>query len=225
MALQGKMITLKSGDGADIGCYHVEAVGPRKGGLVLIMEIFGVTEHIKELCDGYAADGYEVLSPAIYDRQVTSFEASYSEEDVQKSLELRAANTYENTVLDTQMCIDYLSSRGPVFMTGYCYGGSITWVAACRANGLAAAAGYYGGAIKDFIDETPKCPTILHFGERDASIPMDDVRRIEKAHPDVAVYVYDADHGFNSDRRQHYDPACAKLARERTIALFEANAG
>ena len=224
MALKGNTITLKSGDGAEIDCYHVAAEGDRRGGLVLIMEIFGVTDHIKELCDGYAAEGYEVLSPAIYDRQVKGFEATYSDEDIKKSLEIRAANSYENTVLDAQMCIDFLKPRGPVYMTGYCYGGSITWVAACRADGLAAAAGYYGGAIKDFIDEKPKCPTILHFGEKDASIPMDDVRRIEQAHPDVAVYVYDADHGFNSDRRQHYDAGCAKLARERTIALFEANA-
>lgn len=221
MALQGTMITLKSGDGADIDCYHVAPQGTRKGGLVLIMEIFGVTSHIKELCDGYAADGYEVLSPALYDRQQKGFEATYSDTDIQLSLKLRAANSIENTILDTQMCVDYLTPRGPVFMTGYCYGGSVTWLAACRANGLTAAAGYYGGAIKDHIDENPKCPTILHFGEKDAGIPMDDVRRIEKAHPDVAVYVYDADHGFNSDRRQNFDAECAKLARDRTLSLFQ----
>ncbi|MBX3506564.1 MAG: dienelactone hydrolase family protein [Parvibaculum sp.] len=223
MAHKGRMVTLTSGDGAEILCYHVKAEGARKGGLVLIMEIFGVTAHIKDLCDGYAARGYDVLSPQLYDRQVKDFQATYSQEDIQRSLELRAANTYENTVLDAQMCIDRLRAdgNGKVFITGYCYGGSVSWVAACRAKGLDAASCYYGGAIKQFIDESPKCPTICHFGEKDHGIPMEDVRAIEAAHPEVKVYVYDADHGFNSDRRNNYDKTAAELALKRTLELFD----
>lgn len=227
MAHKGKMVTLKSGDGAEILCYHVTAEGARpedkKGGLVLIMEIFGVTAHIKDLCDGYAARGYDVLSPQLYDRQVKDFQATYSQEDIQRSLELRAANSYENTVLDAQMCIDRLRADGneKVFITGYCYGGSVSWVAAARATGLDAASCYYGGAIKQFIGESPKCPTICHFGEKDHGIPMEDVREIEAAHPEVKIYVYDADHGFNSDRRNNYDKASAELALARTLALFD----
>jgi len=223
MTHKGQMITLTSGDGAAIGCYQVKAEGARKGGLVLIMEIFGVTDHIKDMCDLFASKGYDVLSPQLYDRQVKDFEASYSQEDIQKSLDYRAQNTYENTVLDAQMCINALRDGGnaKVFITGYCYGGSVTWLAACRAQGLNAASCYYGGAIKDFINETPKCPTICHFGEKDKGIPMEDVRRIEKAHPEVKIYVYDADHGFNSDRRDNYDEASAKLALKRTLELFD----
>ncbi|ABS63866.1 dienelactone hydrolase [Parvibaculum lavamentivorans DS-1] len=227
MAHKGKTITLKSGDGADILCYHVKAEGTRpngkKAGLVLIMEIFGVTDHIKDLCDEYAARGYDVLAPQLYDRHVKDFQATYEQADIQKSLELRAKNPYENTVLDAQMCIDKLRADGceKVFITGYCYGGTVSWVAACRASGLDAASCYYGGAIKDFIGETPKCPTICHFGEKDHGIPMEDVRRIDAAHPEVKVYVYDADHGFNSDRRNNYDKASAELALERTLALFD----
>ena len=227
MAHKGEMITLKSGDGADILCYSVKAEGTRpngaKAGLVLIMEIFGVTDHIKDLCDGYAARGFDVISPQLYDRQVKDFKATYSQEDIQTSLDLRAKNPYENTVLDAQMCIDKLREQGneKVFITGYCYGGSVSWVAACRAKGLNAASCYYGGAIKDFIDEMPICPTICHFGEKDHSIPMDVVREVEAKHPEVKVYVYDADHGFNSDRRNNYDKAAADLALERTLALFD----
>ena len=223
MSLKGKMIALKSGDGADIDCYHVKADGARKGGLVLIMEIFGVTNHIKELCDGYAAHGYDVVSPQLYDRQVKSFEATYSQEDVQKSLDYRARTTTENFVNDVQMCVDKLKADGNArtFITGYCYGGTVAWVAACRVKGLNAASCYYGGGIKDFNNEKPKVPTICHFGEKDHGIPMDVVRTIEKAHPDVKVYVYDADHGFNSDRRNNYDKAAAELALKRTLELFE----
>ena len=223
MSLKGKMITLKSADGADILCYHVKAAGARKGGLVLIMEIFGVTTHIKELCDGYAARGYDVLSPQLYDRQVKDFQATYSQDDIQKSIDYRAKNPIENTVMDVQMCVDKLKADGcgKAFITGYCYGGTVSWVAACRVNGLDAAACYYGGAIKDFLGETPKCPTINHFGEKDHSIPMDVVEKIKAAHPEVPSYVYDADHGFNSDRRNNYDMAAAELALKRTLELFE----
>jgi len=223
MSRKGKTITLKSGDGADILCYHVKAEGKRKGGLVLIMEIFGVTAHIKDLCDGYAARGYDVLSPQLYDRQVKDFQATYAQEDIQKSLDYRAKNPIENTVMDVQMCVDKLRADGceKVFITGYCYGGTVTWVAACRVEGLDAAACYYGGAIKDFLGETPKCPTINHFGEKDHSIPMNVVERIKKAHPEVPSYVYDADHGFNSDRRNNYDKTAAELALKRTLELFD----
>ncbi len=223
MSHKGKMITLKSGDGADILAYEVKAEGARKGGLVLIMEIFGVTDHIKDLCDGYAARGYDVVSPQLYDRQIKDFKATYSQEDIQKSLEYRAKNPIENTVMDVQASIDRLRAEGAkkVFITGYCYGGTVAWVAACRASGLDAAACYYGGAIKDFISENPKCPTINHFGEKDHSIPMDVVAQIKAAHPDVPAYVYDADHGFNSDRRNNYDKAAAELALQRTLELFE----
>lgn len=223
MARKGTEITLTSGDGAEILCYHAKAEGTRKGGLVLIMEIFGVTAHIKDLCDDYAARGYDVLAPQLYDRQVKDFQATYSQEDIQTSLKLRAENSYENTVLDVQMCIDKLRADGceKVFITGYCYGGTVSWVAACRAKGLDAASCYYGGAIIQFIDESPICPTICHFGEKDHGISMEDVRKIEKAHPEVKVYVYDADHGFNSDRRNNYDKAAAELALERTLALFD----
>ena len=97
----------------------------------------------------------------------------------------------------------------------------MTWIAACRCEGLTSAAGYYGRNVIDYVEEEPKCPIILHFGERDASIPMEWVREVEANHPDVPVYVYDADHGFNSDRRDNYDPDATELARDRTLELFE----
>jgi carboxymethylenebutenolidase len=221
---QGKTIELKSKDGAAIDCYHVTPKGTRKGGLVLVMEIFGVTDHIREVCDSYAADGYEVISPSLYDRQQRHFEASYSPEDIQRSLKLRDAHPIEKSLDDTQMSIDFLKSQRatPVFITGYCYGGSICWLAACRCTGISAASGYYGRLVIDHVNEKPKCPTILHFGRKDQGIPMEWVEKIAAAHPEVPVHVYEAGHGFNSDRRADYHEPSAKLARERTLKLFEA---
>lgn len=224
MAHRGKTITIKSAsDGAELGTYHVTASGERRGGLVLVQEIFGVTDHIRDLCDGFAADGYEVLAPSLYDRAHRDWQATYSDDDIATSMKLAQKVDFEHTEGDIQAAIDFLHRQGNqrVHITGYCYGGSVAWVAACRCEGLTSAAGYYGRRVIDFNAEEPKCPTILHFGERDKAIPMEWVREIEAEHPDVRVYVYDADHGFNSDRRANYDEAATLEARERTLQLFE----
>ena len=226
MATRGQMIRIQMSDGAEIGVYHVEPQGQRRGGLVLIQEIFGVTEHIREQCDLFADLGYEVLSPALYDREVPGFEASYSETDVQRAIQVaRQLHDFEVSLRDAQTCIDALKAKGPVFMTGYCYGGSVTWAMACRSRGLAAASGYYGSMIPAMADRKPNCPTILHFGEHDHGIPMEGVRKVAELHPEVAVHVYHAGHGFQSDRRTDYHEPSARLARERTLALFRANGG
>jgi carboxymethylenebutenolidase len=221
------MIKMKMSDGAEIGVYHVEPKGKRRGGLVLIQEIFGVTEHIKEMSDKFADEGYEVLSPALYDREEPNFQASYSPEDIQKAIKIaRADHPFELSVKDTQTCIDALKGKGPVFITGYCYGGSVTWAAACQCEGLAAASGYYGGNIGQMVHLKPRCPMILHFGELDHGIPMETVEKIKAAHPDVKVYVYKgAGHGFNSDRRTDYNDEAHKLGMKRTLELFHANGG
>ncbi len=211
-------------DGAIIDVYHSAATGKRKAGLVLIQEIFGVTEHIRDLCDGYAADGYDVLAPALYDREHPGFQADYNDAQFARAMELaRELHPIDLSIADIQTCVDALATKGPVFITGYCYGGTMSFLAACRVSGLAAASGYYGGHIMPFIDETPKCPTILHFGRFDDSIPMSSVEAISAAHPDVTVHVYDAGHGFNSDRRKDYHETSAILARQRTLDLFEAH--
>jgi carboxymethylenebutenolidase len=226
MTTRGTMTSMTMSDGASIGVYHVEPKGARRGGLIVIQEIFGVTDHIREVADSYADEGYEVLAPSLYDREEPGFNVSYSPEDIQKAIRIaRNEHPFDLSVKDTQVCIDALKGKGPVFITGYCYGGSVTWAAACRCDGLAAASGYYGGNIAQMAHENPKCPTILHFGEHDHGIPMDAVEKIKAAHPDVPVYVYDAGHGFNSDRRTDYNPDAAKLARDRTLALFHANGG
>lgn len=217
---RGTMISLTASDGFGLEAYHVEAVGERKGGLVLIMEIFGVTQHIKELCDSFAQDGYEVIAPQMYDRQERGFAVGYSQDELQQAIAYAGKVNFDDAMKDTQAAINVLAARGPVFATGFCFGGSVTWLMACRNTDLNAVSSYYGRLVIDYVDEQPQCPTICHFGDRDASIPMDAVQRIEAKHPGVGVYVYAADHGFQSDRPQHYDAAAATQARERTLAHF-----
>jgi len=226
--MRGSMITKPMSDGADIAVYHVEAEGARKGGLVLIQEIFGVTDHIRELCDEYAADGYEVLSPALFDREAPGFECDYTGPAFDRAVKLaRELHPFDLSLKDAQTCIDALKSKGPVFMTGYCYGGSVTWRMAQLCDDLAGASSYYGSLVPTtFADQPPKCATIAHFGRYDQGIPIEGVEAlIAKAHPTAQIFIYDANHGFNSDRRKDYHAESADLARERTLGLFAACGG
>ena len=219
---------MKMSDGAEIAVYRAEPTGKRKGGLVLVQEIFGVTDHIRELCDEYAADGYEVLSPALFDREHPGFEAEYTGNDFDRAVELaRTLHPFAQSLADAQTCIDALKDKGPVFITGYCYGGSVAWAMAGQSETLAAASCYYGSLIPTlYADAAPKCATIAHFGRYDAGIPMEGVEAlIAKGHPTAQVFVYDANHGFNSDRRKDYHEPSAALARERTLGLFKACGG
>jgi len=220
----GEMITLKSRfDSFELAAYHAPPRDARRGGLVLVQEIFGVTEHIRELCDGFAEDGYEVIAPSFYDRAAPGFTADYSPESIEKGRELSAAAPWDQVQGDLQAAIDALA--GPVFVTGFCWGGAAAWLAACRCDGLAAAACFYGRRISELVDETPKVPTILHFGKSDPTIPLEKVEEIRERHPELPIYLYDAGHGFVSDRRADYDPDSARLARLRTLAHFSRNGG
>jgi carboxymethylenebutenolidase len=227
-SLVGQMINMTMDDGAEIAVYHAEPAGERRGGLVLIQEIFGVTDHIRELCDEYAADGYEVLAPALFDREAPGFECDCTGEQFEQAIKLaRQIHPFEQSLKDAQTCIDALKAEGPVFITGYCYGGSVTWRMAQISPDLAAASSYYGSLVPTmFANEAPRCATIAHFGRFDQGIPMEGVEAlIAKEHPTAQIFVYEANHGFNSDRRKDYHEPSAELARERTLALFKACGG
>jgi carboxymethylenebutenolidase len=220
----GERVSLTSkADGFVLGAYHVAPEDARHGGLVLVQEIFGVTEHIRELCDGFAADGYEVIAPAFYDRLERGFAAGYDADGVAKGRRYSEITPWDQVEGDLAAAIAAL--RPPVFVTGFCWGGTAAWLAACRCDGVAAAAGYYGRRIPELITETPRCPTILHFGKRDPTIPPETVEQIRDAFPELPIYVYDAGHGFVSDRRADYDPDAARLARLRTLQVFALHGG
>jgi carboxymethylenebutenolidase len=226
--MTGEMTTLNMSDDVEIAIYHVAALGQRKGGLVLIQEIFGVTDHIRELCDEYAADGYEVISPALFHREAPGFECDYTGPQFAHAVDLaRKLHPFDASVADAMTCIDALKDKGPVFITGYCYGGSVSWRCAQLSDNLAACSSYYGSLVPTmFADDAPKCATIAHFGRYDAGIPMDGVEAlITKAHSTAQIFVYDANHGFNSDRRKDYHEPSADVARDRTLGLFRACGG
>jgi len=221
--MTGSMIRMKSRDGFELDAWHVKAAGPRKGGVIVIQEIFGLSDHIKEMAQRFGAAGYEAIAPSMYDRAERGFIVQPQDvaAGMARGFELATGNGPENAMNDIGGAFDVLKGAGKVCITGYCYGGSMSWMAAARIDGLAAASCYYGGNIAQMVELKPKCPTICHFGAKDAHIPLKGaVDTIEAAHPDVPVYVYEAGHGFARRNSADYDAASDALAFERTIALF-----
>ena len=215
----GETVSLTSAaDGFVFGAYRAPTLDARRGGLVLIHEIFGVTDHIRELADGFAEDGYETLAPSFYDRQQRDFTATYDAEDVARARDLSETSPWDEVASDLTAAIAAL--QPPVFVVGYCWGGTAAWLAACRCDGVAAASAFYGRRIPELLNETPRCPIILHCGRRDTSIPPVVVESIAAAHPEIPIHLYEAGHGFVSDRRADYNADCAKLSRLRTLQVF-----
>lgn len=227
MPATGRMIRAKSRDGFEFDAWHVPAIGKRKGGVIVIQEIFGLSTHVKHMAGRFAEAGYEAIAPSMYDRAAPGFvsEPAQLAQDLPKARELAMGNGPDNAMNDVGGCLDKLKSLGPVFVTGYCYGGTMSWMAAARLSGLGAASCYYGGNIPQMADLKPLCPTICHFGRKDAHIPMEAVDKIKAKHPDVPVYIYEAGHGFARKGSSDYDAASDKLAFERTLELFGKYAG
>jgi carboxymethylenebutenolidase len=216
---------ITAADGFTFNTYEALPAGRPKGAVVVIQEIFGVNAHIRSVADGYAQDGYVALAPALFDRVERNVELGYTDPDeFQKGIRLAFQDLrLQDALQDLQATVNAGAAYGKVGVVGYCFGGLLTWLSACELNGVAAASSYYGGGIAKQLERQPKCPLIMHFGERDMHIPMSEVEALRKAHPGIPVHVYAADHGFNCNVRGSYDAASAALARQRTLELFSAH--
>ncbi|CAN5273959.1 dienelactone hydrolase family protein [soil metagenome] len=225
----GERVTLVTSDGQPVAAYHAPPGDARRGGLVILHAIWGVTPHIRELSDTLADQGYEVIAPSLLDDAEAPFPATDTDPpnlDARMALGL-ASGWGAGALPRVQAAIDALAGPnglgGAVFALGFCYGGTTAWLAASRCEGLKAASCFYGGDIAGYADETPKIPTILHFGRTDSMIPMADVETITAAHPDLPVWLYDAGHAFVAPNGRHDDSA--KLALLRTLQLFQRAGG
>jgi carboxymethylenebutenolidase len=219
----GETIRLTASEGHHFDAYRAKTKGARKGGVVVVQEIFGVNEHIRDVCDRFAECGYEAIAPALFERIRPGVELAYDEAGINEGRELATSVGWDGPIRDIWAAATALQPDGKVGVVGYCWGGTWVWLAACRLD-VGCVAAYYGRLIVDFLDENPRCPTILHFGAEDTTIPLDTVARIRDAHPDVPIHVYDgAGHGFNCDHRDAYRSAAAAVALDRTLALFAEN--
>lgn len=194
--------------------------GPR-GALVILQEIFGVNPHIRAVTDSYAAEGYVTIAPSLFDRAKRGVSLGYASEDVQQGRGYVLQLDIEKVLLDITACINVVKHAGPVAAVGYCWGGTLAYLAACELP-VAAAVCYYGSRIADYLDRHALAPVQYHFGARDQSIPPTTIEKIRAADPAGEFHVYPADHGFNCDQRPSFDAPSAKLARERTLRFLTA---
>jgi carboxymethylenebutenolidase len=213
-------ITLTAADGHSFAAW---TGGPKDAtrALVVVQEIFGVNRHMRRVAQSFADAGYAVIMPALFDRTERGVELGYTAEDVARGRALRGTVDEHKTLLDILAAAAALPAGAKRGIVGYCWGGTVSWHGATRSSAFAAAVGWYGGGIAAARNEAPRCPTQLHFGEMDASIPMSDVDAVRAARPEVEVFVYKgAGHGFGCEERGSYVADVAALAQERTLAFF-----
>jgi carboxymethylenebutenolidase len=221
-----EMLRLKARDGHELDAYLARPKGRVRGGLVVGQEMYGVNAYLRAVCDFYASHGYLAVAPALYDRQQRGLIFAYDEAG-----HAQAQRTY--TTWDFAAALDDLDAgraavadAGKVGFVGFCWGGTLAWLAACRKSYDGAVA-YYGSWMPDFANEQARCPVIAHIGDRDRTLPPEKIERFRMAQPSVPIFMYPgAQHGFdNADRAPRYDAAAHALARERTLEFLAEHIG
>ncbi|MEP7184258.1 MAG: dienelactone hydrolase family protein [Rhodanobacter sp.] len=215
----GTQINLPTDGTQCIGAYLAEPRGKPKGGIVVIQEIFGVNAHMRNVTDQFAELGYTAIAPAFFDHLETGVELDYGAEGFARGKQLVSELGLERALKDVASAAEAISSAGRIGTVGYCWGGTVALLAALRL-GLPSVS-YYGARNVPFLHETPKAPVMFHFGEKDQHITPDIVAKHREFLPQMDIFTYPADHGFNRDVGKQYDAASAKLALQRTMAFFE----
>ncbi|MDE2304673.1 MAG: dienelactone hydrolase family protein [Gammaproteobacteria bacterium] len=218
----GSAIEITASDGHRLSAYLQEPKGKPRGGIVVIQEIFGVTRHIRAVADQYAAAGFLAIAPALFDRIERGVDVPYT--DVQKGFGYMQKTQNELVMLDLRAAVERVASAGKVAVVGFCWGGTMAYLAAARLP-VAAAVSYYGGGNAQHLGERPHCPVMFHYGELDAHIPMAQVEQVKAANPAGIFHLYKADHGFNCTDRSSYEPASAELALSRSLEFLHEHVG
>ena len=213
------MIKLTAGDGHTFSAYRADPPDAPKGAVVVLQEVFGVNSHIKQIADAFAAQGYVAIAPALFDSVRPGIELGYDDASVTEGISLVQQVGKDRAIAEIQATVDSVRDAGKVAVVGYCWGGTLAYAAGNLVNGLACAVGYYGGGIVDDYGAKRKVPTLLHFGENDALIPLEAMSQFRAFRPDVSVFSYPgASHGFNCDQRDSYQEEAAQKALERSLS-------
>jgi carboxymethylenebutenolidase len=223
----GNRITLTASDGFTLNAYRAEPAGKARGGVVVFQEVWGLNRWVRSVVDRWAAHGFLAIAPAMFDRVEFGFESEdYGPAGMAKMGELFKTFSADKALLDMKAAVDAAAAGGKVGVTGYCFGGANTWRSVSQVDGVAAGSGYYGGGVPNYIGLTPKVPTEMHFGDKDTGIPLEQIEDLKRAHPDVDIYTYPAQHGFcNSDRPDRFDEAACTKASARSLAFFHKHLG
>ncbi|HEX3572284.1 MAG TPA: dienelactone hydrolase family protein [Acidobacteriaceae bacterium] len=223
----GDWVTVKAEDGHQLDAYVAAPEKEPVGAIVVIQEIFGVNKSIRNVADWYAREGFLAIAPALFDRFETNVELGYGEADLKRAFSEFYPKLDPNvSLLDVAAAFQYARRAGkPTGVVGFCYGGLMSWYSAIRGESLRmqpdGCVCYYPGGIGKVANEEPACPVMIHFGGADDHIGADQREAVEKAHPDVQVYVYDGvGHAFANPDRPSFNEPAARLADERSLDFF-----
>jgi carboxymethylenebutenolidase len=212
------MIELNASDGHAFAAYRAEPEGAPKGAVVVVQDRFGINSQVRKLANEFAAKGYLVIVPSLFDAVKADVALGYDEDGLAEGKELMAEVGTERAIGDIQQAVDAVKSAGKVGIVGYGWGGYLAYVSANRVNGVACAVGYYGDGIVEDFREKRRVPTLLHFGENDPLIPYEEVGQFRAHRPDVSAFSYPgAAHAFNCDERDSYHDEAARQALKRTL--------
>ncbi len=205
-----------------IGAWLARPEGTPRGGIVVIQEIYGVTPHIRDICERLAEAGYTAVAPAFFDHLESDTELAYDRAGTLRGKSLVDELGMQRPLEDVASAAEAVASAGRIGTLGFCWGGTVALLAA-QHLGMPSVS-YYGARNSAYMDTPLQAPVMFHFGEQDASIPPQVVDEHRRQWPDMDVFTYaDAGHAFNRDFEgdRHYHEAAARLAWERTLAFFE----
>ncbi|UJW85589.1 dienelactone hydrolase family protein [Devosia sp. SL43] len=223
----GERVKITASDGFSLNAYRAVPEGPVRGGVVVIQEVWGLNTFIRDVVDRYARHGFVAVAPAMFDRIEYGYESdNYGPEQFVIIGELMKKFDHATALLDVAAAIEPAKAGGKVGITGYCFGGAVSWRAANKGLGLSAASGYYGGGIPNYIELEPSIPLEMHYGDQDTGIPLEQVEALKARHPGVAIHLYEAAHGFcNNQRASNFNEAACTKASARTLDFFRKHLG
>jgi carboxymethylenebutenolidase len=223
----GERIKITAKDGFELNAYRARPEGTPRGGVVVIQEVWGLNSWIRSVVDRFAAHGFLAVAPAMFDRVDYGYESeNYGQDQFVIIGEMMKKFDHATALTDVKAAVDTAAEGGKVGITGYCFGGAVSWRAANKGLGLSAASGYYGGGVPNYIELAPSIPLEMHYGDNDKGIPLEQVEQLKARYPEVGIHVYAAGHGFcNSDRPSSFDEAACKKASARTLDFFRKHLG
>ncbi|MBY6200989.1 dienelactone hydrolase family protein [Maritalea mobilis] len=212
------MTTLTAADGHELDCWMATAQGERRGGLVIVQEIFGITDQLKGVADHYAALGYDVAIPALFDRHEKGAVVPFDE--APRGRDMMLASDLDQTMMDIDAAVGALAARGgKVGVIGFCWGGGLA-IRSAQVLDVACAVSFYGTRLPQYLDKPLKAPVLAHFGAQDDHVPPEMRAEAQAALPEMEVHLYEAGHAFANDARPSYVADAAASAHDRTEAFL-----
>lgn len=214
MTTSEQTVTLTAADGFKFEAFRVAPVGAARGGLVVLQEIFGLTEQMKSVVRGYAAEGYDAIFPCVFDRVAPGTVVPFGEPD--RGRDLAYNLDLDKVMLDVAAAADCVRGPHGVSVLGFCWGGGVIVRAAAEID-LRGAISFYGTRLPNYLGVTSTCPLLFHFGGKDPNSPPDVIDKVRQTFPSAEIHVYEAGHAFANDVRPAFVPEAAATARARTL--------